>query len=536
MTAGDSIDTDQIAGEQKAMSTRGSLDGFLDYSSKAPKTGGYLGGWKKNKDEDHGELMAWLHVQFMPTPFWCHPTYTVIETKEEKLVPVPRRWTCHEDDAIAKLQKWRLDDGTSEHRPIICPECILTNVIARMVDRGELGFTDVVFEWNGTDDADAVQILAGGIYGHFRKKKGLHRDQEVAMRRAKVRQTDAFKHDMRTALKYEFAVLDGAHIDRGMQIAVESEGLANKIRAAILAEGMKVQALTRIDMRDDRVRGQWDPSINPYPLLLQYDNTKDFDDKFNVVALRGTEITDEIRALIVESPKPDAPDLEPGSCYQLRAELEAACRVKLPWDEIFRPAAEKGLMNPPQESKGEVDEARSERTPEINTRTQAVEPKSGEPIRIGPAHPAWTNKAYKPGPEYKGAELHVLPPDGATDADVDRVLRVLGTVAKVVAEVVACEHCNGEMTTVDPTCPTCGAGYDDDGKLTSRPCANDPCDGQVLLEGDGPRYICPKCASIHELDGDGAWKVVPNEPSPAASPRRRRSGGTASTGGGATFP
>lgn len=519
------------------MSDRGSLDGFLDYSSRAPKTGGYLGGWKKSKDEEHGEITVWMHVGFMPAPFWAHSVYNTIESKDEKLIVVPRRWTCHEPDAIAKQQKWRLDDGTAEHPPTICPMCIMTSVIARMVTQGEIGFADPVFEWKGADDT--VQILAGGIYGHFRKKKGLTRDQQVAMRVAKIRQTDAFKHDMRTGLKYLFAVLDNAHPEKGLQTAVESEGLSGKVRAAIIAEATKVQAQTKIDMRDDRVRGQWDPSRTPYPFLWQYDDTKDFDDKFTVIALRGTEMPPDVQAIIVDGPAPDASDLEPGNCFTLRAELEAHCLFALPWDEIFGPAEKAGLMAPPGESKEEVGDEQGDAPKESVPEMRGGEATANEPVRIGPDHPVWKNKAYKPGPEFKGAELHVLPPDGAKDADVDRVFKVLSAVAKVVAEVVSCEHCEKEMTTIDPSCPSCGAEYDDDGNLTSRPCANAGCSSQVPLEGEAPtdgsnqRYICPSCASFHEVVEEGdvkTWKLVEASPPRAASPRRRRGGGSAGPG------
>jgi hypothetical protein len=506
----------------------GSLDGFLSYSSKSKGSGnGHLGGWKKSIDEDHGEITVWMHLGFMPTPFWVHPSYAVVENKkEEKLIVVPRRWTCHEVDAIAKLQKWRLDSGESEHRPTICPECIMTNVIARMVEQKQIGFADPVFEWKGAEET--VQILAGGIYGAFRKKTGLLRDYQVAMRKAGVKQPDAFKHDMRTQLKYLFAVVDDANPGNGLLIDVESEGLANKVRAAIFAEGEKVQATKKIDMRDERVRDLWDPSRKPYPFLWKYDGTQDFEKKFTVIPLVGTDMSDEIKALIVDGPLPDMPDLEPGNCYDLRAELEAHCRINLPWDEIFGPAEAAGLMSPPEESKKEVGDDREEYVPEINTQSETV---GDGPIRIGPDHASWKNKAYKPGPEFKGREVHVLPPEKATNTDVDRVLALFKSVAKDVAEVVSCEHCNGEMTTFDPSCPTCGAEYDDEGVLKSRPCAHDECKTQVSIEGDGPQFICPTCGSIHEMVA-GEWKATSPAPEPTASARSRRRRGTP----GATFP
>ncbi len=514
------------------MTTQGyGLDSFLDYSSKGSKSGGYFGNWKSNIDEDHGEITVWMHPKMMPTPFWSHPLRAVVESKREgdegKLIVVGRRFTCHEPDAIAKLQKYRLDDGTAEHRPTVCPDCIMTSVVASMVAKGQLGFTDVVFEWKGTDDDSLVQVRAGGIYGAFKKKTtDLTREQQVAMRKAGIAQKGdnaAFKHDMRNQLKFAFVVVNDAKVEDGLLITTESEGLANQLRKAILAEGTKIQATKRKDMRDDAVRPLWDPALRPYPFLLKYDNTQDFEKKFTVVALNGTDIPEDVRALIIDSPLPEIDDLLPGNCYDLRAELESHCKAKLPWDEIFGPAKDAGLMVPPQESKEEVHDEDQGRTPEISTQSK------DEPIKIGPDHATWKNKAFKPGPEFKGRDVFVLPPEGLPDAEIDRVIGLFKSVATAVGEIVACEHCGGEMTTFDPSCPTCKAQVDDDGKLVTRPCVNPICEVQVhlveQLDKESGLYICPSCATTQKLDENGQWvEVKREEPAKAASPRQRRRG------------
>jgi hypothetical protein len=536
------------------------LDSFLSSTSKSSKSGGStsLGGWKKNKDEQHGEITVWMPTAFMPRAFWCHPMNTVIEW-DDKLIVVPRRWGCHEatimvptrngQTSSASLQRWRNEDGTAEHPPQLCPMCILTSVIARLVDENKVGFAQTVFEWVGSDDSKAVRIMAGGIYGHFRKQKGLPRAHEVEMRKAAVRRDEAFKHDMRTAMKYLFVVVDDEHPENGLVTTVESEGFGGKVKAAIVAEGTKLQAQSKIDMRDERVRGRWDPSRTPYPFLWQYDDTKDAKDKANVIALPGTPIPDAIRELVESTEFPELPDLDPGDCFALRVELETHCKVELPWDEIFGPAEAAGLMNPPTESKDEVDEGeREERVPEVRgatTGSTSAKASQTGPVRIGPDHAAWKSRAFKPGTEFKGAVVHVLPPSDAKDDDVTRVLRAFEVVAREVAEIVSCEHCQNEMTTVDPTCPTCGAAYSEDGKLLSRPCRAEGCDTQVPLEGDSVspdgnrRFICPRgaCGTIHEeakTDEGVEWKLVEADPTPApaASARRRR----AAAATGKSFP
>jgi hypothetical protein len=117
------------------------LDGFLSATSKSPKSGGaFLGSWKKNIDEDHGEITVWLPTKCMPFSFWAHPMQAVIES-QDKLKVVPRMFGCHEagimkqirkDQVVsASLQRWRLDNGEAEHKPELCPECILTDAISK---------------------------------------------------------------------------------------------------------------------------------------------------------------------------------------------------------------------------------------------------------------------------------------------------------------------------------------------------------------------------------------------------------------------
>jgi hypothetical protein len=387
--------------------------------------------------------------------------------------------------------------------------------------------------------------LAGGIYGGFRKKAAkLTREEQVAMRKAGVRANDAYKHDMKTNMKFFFVIADDANPDKGLLTTSESEGFGDKVKAAILAEKLKVAKQNKfVDVNDPRLnaspyREKWDPSLNPYPFVWSYDNTQELPaNKAKVVAMNGTEIPEAIRELLFDTELPDLlaiePAIEPGNCYELRAELEAHCKVQLPWDEIFGPAEAAGLMHPPGESKEE------RATEEVVTKSaatvqQSALPASG-PIRISDDHPVWKNKAFKPGSEFKGREIHLLAPNDATDADVSRAVTVFKTVAKEVAEIVSCEHCSAEMTTFDPSCPKCGAEYNDDGVLMSRPCVKEGCKSQVPLvkpggwqEGDPITFICPTCATmhIHEVnDQSDEWKTY-EAPAPVAATSRRRRGGS----------
>jgi ribosomal protein S27AE len=204
-------------------------------------------------------------------------------------------------------------------------------------------------------------------------------------------------------------------------------------------------------------------------------------------------------------------------------------------------------MVPPEETKGDQDEepwdegagggapAGGGRVPEV--RGAEAAPAAKVPtVTIGASSPAWTTAGWKPGANVRGADVVLDAPDGVPDDKFNEVrasLRAAGAVS--VAEAVMCNHCRETMTTLDPACPACGAGYDDDGKLLSRPClaqvgstppTTQPCGGQVSLEGDGPRWICAKCGTLHEGTDGASWRACPKEapPAPAADPPRRGRG------------
>lgn len=508
------------------------LDSFLNHSNRGGG-GAYLSSWKKD-----GRILVWLHSKEWSAPCWNHPLPRLVEPSKDKdadaadLRVSTSRWVCHESEATLKRQYFREKSGAREFPPELCPFCLVIECVHSLVKRGKLGWLDPVFEWLGDGPDDSLVITAGGMYNAFRAKD-IGKEQLREMKRAGIRMDEAWKQDLRARLQYLFLVVDDADVEAGVQKTFETVGLANHLKKAI-----------RDEMRRNETRGN--PSLRPYPFEWTYDEAEQFDKRYDVLAMTDREMTDAIRRLIVDEEAPDVSrDLEPGNCYQLRVELEThlAKGVSLPFDEIFEAARKAGLMEPPKETKeaedlddedGSAEQRRVAGGRAYEVKGQAAEP---EEFVVEPGNAVW-KEGWKRAPVRipAKAEVHLDPPDSASDERVEEVRAAVAKLGYVVGMFVECDHCAGRMLTLDVDCPGCGSTYDDDGKLVTRPCLADGCGGQVALagaeaatEGGLPRAVCGKCGSIHEIDaskpGDEGWRrieLTPARPAEPAAPRRSR--------------
>lgn len=527
-----------MSAEKKIPKVMG-VDEFLNHSTRSGG-GAYLSGWKKE-----GSIVVWLHTTAWASACWNHPIPSVqeredSETKEKRLEVWSDRWVCHEDEEVIKRQYYYdRETGKRELPPLLCPMCKVAEAVRDLYRAGTIRWTDPVFEWKG-DAADQHQIvLAGGIDGSFGAKE-MSAEKLREMRVAGVRRDEAFKQDLRAKLKYMFVVVDDSGIDDGLQKTFEAKGLGEKLKKAIRDEIRRARSKTDPEGR------QGNPTVNPYPFEWTFDEDKSFDDKYDVLARTAEKPTEKLLALLRGPPPAMDRDLEPGNCFSLRVGLEEHCvlpKGMLDFDACFAAADKAGLMVPPEETKGDQDEGEGEpwdagaepagggRVPEVRGAAAApIQADRAPTVTIGASSPAWTTAAWKPGANVRGADVVLDAPDGVPDDKFNEVraaLRAAGAAS--VAEAVMCNHCRETMTTLDPACPACGAGYDDDGKLLSRPClAEGGCIGQVPLDGEGPRYVCEKCGTLHEGVDVATWKAIPREPAPAAAadpPRRARGRG-----------
>jgi hypothetical protein len=492
-----------------------SLDQWMDYS---PRSGGgaYLKSWK-----DDGELLAWLHPEAGVVPFFNHPVPRVHEIEkdgEKELKIWSDRWGCHENEEVLKRQNFRRKDGIREMPPVFCPGCLLIEWVYQKILEGRVNWLQPLFRWDA--GGEELVVVAGGMYNAFRSKD-ITRQQKAEMRRANIRGDEAWKQDMRARLQYLFHVVDDAHPDRGVQKAFEGQGLGSKIQKAIRDE------MTRSG------REAGNPSTNPYPFRWEYDSSKDFDEKYNVIAMSNRKPSPEIERLLKSQVQPFDLDVAPGDCWALRANLEehAVGEVEIPWDRIFAGAEKRGLMKPAQESKADRGGDATDFDPKEVEAQQKGEPaRKQETVEVGEDHPVWSDETWKPAGPLKGSLVLLCMPDHLSSDDFDEVRELFEKAGATVGEIVACEHCGERMTTLDDVCPSCGATYSAEGKLTGRPCVREGCGGVVALGKEGERAICGKCATIHEM-ADGKWMaIVPvppaeKKPDDAPPPRRRRGQG-----------
>ncbi len=365
----------------------------------------------------------------------------------------------------------------------------------------------------------------GGLIGRYGAKE-LTPAEVRAIRTARIDRAEAYKEDMRSKLKYIYLVADANHPEEGLQKAFEGQALTNAIKKAVGDTRARLSKKQRAEYAN--------PVEHPYPFEWTFDGSKEFADKFSVVALQqdtdSYAVSDEIMKLISSDPPDISRDIAVGGCFELRGQMEAhVCAEAKPFldfDAIFGEAAKRGLMVASQESKAdEGEEAQGEET--------GSDYAAAAVITIGADHEAWSNPKWQPGPAIThGVEVHTDAPETMADAERDRIEAMITKTGAVVGQMVRCDHCQEVMTTLDVACGDCGSRYNESGLLASRPCMQPECTGQCVLVTPGPEALgqglaCEKCGALHEaVQGtEGVvWQLQPEPvkeaPKPVAGRRR----------------
>ncbi len=527
------------------------FDDFMKYEGAKGGGGGFFAGWKKNEQGPNktGQVSVFLHRSAWATAFWIHNWPRMVETEDketkDKVMSVfGQRWGCHEREIVNQKQHFR-DKGT-KHRdyPVeVCPVCKLVDQVAVLYLTGKIPLTMPLFAFEGT--TDSVVLTAGGLIGRYGAKE-LTPAETRAMRLARVDRSEAYKEDMRSKLKYLYLVVDAAHPEEGVQKAFEGQAITSAIKKAV------TDTRTRLGKKG---RGEYaNPAEYPYPFEWCFDDSKEFSDKFSVIALQedsGTyAVSDDVMKLITAEAPDISRDIATGDCFELRGQMEAhvcpEARAFIDFDAIFGEAKKRGLMVASQESK--ADEGEEDEDPAALA--GRVEPERSEVVVIDAQHAAWNDPKWKPGPEIKrGVEVHTDAPESTTDEERARVEELIAKTGATVGQMVFCDHCKEVITTLDPECIDCGARYGEDGLITSRPCMKPECEGQVVLTTPGPEtigrgMICEKCGTIHEATASDAgvvWAIQPPDPEevkavPKPAAGRRRPAPVAPSGASSKVP
>jgi hypothetical protein len=323
------------------------VDDFLSHKS-SDRSGGFLDKWKKDKT-----VNIWLHTECLPIAIWRHgfPRLVIMEDDGENVRKFfGGNYNCHEPETTLKKQYKRNADESREIAPIYCPICKLVDWCYLEIAEGRIDFTKLMFRFEATDPKDTVTIHTGGLCNLY-GSDDLTAEQKQAMKKAGISPKEAWRENAYAKLSYLFRVVDNANPDKGVQTAIETGLLGDKVKDVIA------------DARESKGEDEGNPFRNPFCIQWEYkENEQVFNKKYHARRIEKYALTPAIEKLI-RGPKPDVSRLiEPFDVKTMRAFLERNCVLKgVPWDEIF------DVKKREEEDDDDSDAASSDRTPEVAT-------------------------------------------------------------------------------------------------------------------------------------------------------------------------
>lgn len=386
------------------------LDQFLNHNEDGGGRRKFLN-WK-----DKGKATVWLSTRAsVAYPTWGHPFYSIgtwtdKKTDEEKEALNFNRFVSPDAEIVHQSQFFR-DDNTDRMRvpPLLDPFLLLREWLRFECDAPN---DAVVFKWTDPKTSEITEWRKGRLARLVEKGGG------------------DWNQTLDTKLEYMFVVVDNESPADGVQIVRGTKLLGDQMKLAIKQE-----------MESNGEKGN--PLKNPYAFRWVYDkNAKSPMQSYRAFRYNGADLTDEIRELIMSPDFPDpTPDCRPrdGDKAKIRAAMEDAAQMDLPWDLIFSPRWVDGG--------GEATSSSSKSAP--SGRAQETSSGSGEPRT--------RRKKAEPPPE------------------VPRI---------------PCDDCGHPMLPTEAKCVKCGAVYEVDGEPEPAPAA---ATGQKLAATPTP--AAPKTAT-----------------------------------------
>lgn len=312
------------------------IEGFMGHDPNAGGRGGsFLRGWRKRTPP---VVHVWLHTKTLFKSLWQHnlPIVRVLKDKEtgaEKRVVWSQSFNCHEDEPTLSDKRRDKDTGKRLIPFKICPVCKLLEHVRMEIRAGRLGFTQPIFQFEtgepDTDGNEEKRILhAGGMWGGFNDNMS-DRERE-AVRKAGIKLTEAWRENGNAKCNYLFVVVDDDHPDEGIQIAIETSLVGDKMKQVL-----------RQNKKKHGINGPWNPLATPYAFAWEHHpKAKTFNEKYEAYDMPSLPLTEEIRALIEGEDPPDLSRITaPGRVRYLREQFERYCLIdNMPWDELFEAA------------------------------------------------------------------------------------------------------------------------------------------------------------------------------------------------------
>jgi hypothetical protein len=437
------------------------LDSALN--DRGGKKSEYLKPWRKS-----GKATIWLHTKAKFAKVPHHKWFEIVQftKRNDEDVSFVRftRFNCHEPSDYVSISKDRDDDLRRTHCAQTCPMCKMLEWVEDQVIAGKLSPDQEIFRFDD-GEPDHLQVLhAAGASGLIGLENAPERWKKIC-KKSRVLQKEPWNENLGLKLSHCFQVVDDSD-PSGLVYAFEPPDLFFCLKDAIAKE----------KKREGDDKG--DPRSNPYAFLWEFDQVKaqkNFGRGNEVTPLPRRKLTSQIRKLIT-GPKRNDQHLivTPGNCLELRASMENAAQIDMPFDEFFAAAKKAGLMVASAQSKPAQKPKERDKQDEDGPESDP-KPKTSQKAR--PA--ATTGKpAEEDEPESK--------PSGSDTAST-------------------CDFCDEEIGDDDFECKSCGTSFDQDNnyEINGIKCTN--CGTLVPVnEGDmhddnTSSHICPKCAAIHKL-------------------------------------
>lgn len=373
------------------------LDQFLNHNKDGGGSGGkrkFMRNWKKE-----GQATIWLSTRSaVAYPTWNHPFNSMgvwedRETKKETETLRFNRFVSPDPEIVHAEQHFRDDNDRMKTPPVRDPFLLLREWLRHECQDP---LDAIVFKWVNPKTGEIIEW---------------RRDH---LARLADRGKRHWNHSLDTKLEYLFVVVDNKDPNEGTQIVRGTKLLGDKMKAEIGQE---------IESNGD----QGNPMIEPYAFRWIFDsNAKSAMESYRAFRYNKAELTDTIRAAITDQEFPDpTPDTAPreGDKVKIRAAMEDAAQIAIPWDRIFVDAWNDG------------EEQHTPSVPEVTTPPVV-------PTQAG---------------THDGGTPPVIPAQTGTPR---RRKKKTAPVPEVVK--IACDDCQFMMLPTDSKCSQCGAEYDVD--------------------------------------------------------------------------
>lgn len=323
-----------------------------------------------------------MHTKSLPMEVFRHglPMVTVKVDKDtrEKVTRVfGKKFVCHETTQTLEGQHFRdRETGDRKHPIERCGLCKLVEWCYQQAILFEetrdtkkpkgLSFVTPIFKFEGDDPKETQVLHVGGIAGLFNKELTDAQKEELKASKISAQKYWQFKENMWAKSEYAMIVVDNAHIESGLQIAVEGAGLGSKVKKAI----------------EDEFENGVDIQKTPYLIKWKYfEKESNPNDKYQALVLRKEKPSGRVLALI----RGDVPDLPedlttPFNQQSIRATLERHCLLPkgvVPWDEFF-PTKEQSAEWAKQDAAAAAKAAQMEAEEQEHDREEEGEPSDDE--------------------------------------------------------------------------------------------------------------------------------------------------------------